>query len=91
MELKRNGTQPSSKGPDEYFTGSVRIDPLFQAPDPARVLGVSVYVRARRSDSMAQASARADLDRHIRVRVGAKRRWPERGNSARRCSLVPAG
>src|SRR5204862_4392688 len=42
MELKRNGSQPSGKGPVEYFTGMVRIDPLFQAPDPARVLGVSV-------------------------------------------------
>jgi len=42
MELKRSGSQPSGKGPDEYFTGRVRIDPLFQAPDPARVLGVSV-------------------------------------------------
>jgi len=42
MELKRSGSQPSGKGPDEYFTGTVRIDPLFQAPDPARVLTVSV-------------------------------------------------
>src|SRR6267378_4462736 len=42
MELKRSGSQPSGKGPDEYFTGNVRIDPLFQAPDPARVLAVSV-------------------------------------------------
>jgi hypothetical protein len=32
MELKRNGTQPSGKGPDDYFTGNVRIDPLFNAP-----------------------------------------------------------
>ena len=37
MEIKRNGSQPSGKGPAEYFTGNVRIDPLFQAPDPARV------------------------------------------------------
>src|SRR5712671_4392429 len=42
MELKRNGSQPSGKGPAEYFTGAVRIDPLFQAPAPARVLCVSV-------------------------------------------------
>ena len=42
MELKRNGTQLSSKGPDKYFTGNVRIDPLFEAPDPARVRGASV-------------------------------------------------
>jgi len=36
MEVKRNGTQSSVNGPDTYFTGSVRIDPLFEAPDPAR-------------------------------------------------------
>ena len=42
MEIKRNGSQPSGKGPAEYFTGTVRIDPLFQAPDPARVRGASV-------------------------------------------------
>jgi hypothetical protein len=39
MEIKRAGSQPSRKGPAEYFTGTVRVDPLFEAPDPARVLG----------------------------------------------------
>jgi quercetin dioxygenase-like cupin family protein len=42
MDIKRNGTQPSGKGPAEWFTGTVRIDPLFKAPDPARVSGASV-------------------------------------------------
>ena len=42
MEIKRIGSQPSGRGPAETFTGTVRIDPLFQAPAPARVLGVSV-------------------------------------------------
>jgi quercetin dioxygenase-like cupin family protein len=42
MEIKRNGSQPSSQGPAEYFTGTVRIDPLFQAPAPARGFGASV-------------------------------------------------
>ena len=37
MDIKRSGSQPSGKGPAEYFTGSVRIDPLFSPPDPARV------------------------------------------------------
>ena len=37
MEIKRNGSQPSGKGPTEYFTGTVRIDPLNQATEPARV------------------------------------------------------
>src|SRR5712664_3248372 len=42
MDIKRNGTQPSAKGPSDWFTGTVRIDPLFQAPDPAFVQGASV-------------------------------------------------
>ena len=42
MDIKRNGTQPSGKGPPEWFTGTVRIDPLFKAPDPARASGASV-------------------------------------------------
>lgn len=42
MEIKRSGSQPSGKGPAEYFTGTVRVDPLFNAPDPARVLGALV-------------------------------------------------
>ena len=42
MDVKRSGAEPSRKGPAEYFTGTVRIDPLFQAPDPARVGGASV-------------------------------------------------
>jgi quercetin dioxygenase-like cupin family protein len=37
MEIMRNGSQPSGKGPADWFTGSVRIDPLFSAPEPARV------------------------------------------------------
>jgi quercetin dioxygenase-like cupin family protein len=42
MEITRNGSQPSSEGPADYFTGAVRIDPLSQAPDPARARGASV-------------------------------------------------
>jgi quercetin dioxygenase-like cupin family protein len=42
MQITRSGAQPSGKGPAEYFTGTVRIDPLFSAPDPARVAGASV-------------------------------------------------
>ena len=42
MEIKRVGSQPSDKGPADWFTGTVRIDPLFQAPDPALVAGASV-------------------------------------------------
>lgn len=42
MDIKRSGSQPSGKGPAEYFTGSVRIDPLFEAKDRARAGGASV-------------------------------------------------
>ena len=42
MEIKRVGTEPSTKGPAEYFTGTVRIDPLFSAPSPARAAGAAV-------------------------------------------------
>jgi quercetin dioxygenase-like cupin family protein len=42
MNIQRSGSQPSRVGPTEHFTGAVRMDPLFQAPDPARAVGVSV-------------------------------------------------
>ncbi len=42
MEIKRNGSRPSGKGPDEYFTGSVRVDMLFQAEAPGRAVGAHV-------------------------------------------------
>lgn len=42
MDIKRNGSEPSGRGPSEYFTGTVRVDPLFAAAAPARVRGASV-------------------------------------------------
>jgi quercetin dioxygenase-like cupin family protein len=42
MEIHRIGSRPSGKGPADWFTGTVRIDPLFDAPDPARAAGASV-------------------------------------------------
>src|SRR5207248_2070200 len=42
MDIKRSGSQPSSKGPADWFTGTVRVDPLFPAHDPARAVGASV-------------------------------------------------
>ena len=46
MDIKRNGSRPSEKGPAEYFTGAVRVEPLFEAPDPARVRGAHVTFEA---------------------------------------------
>jgi quercetin dioxygenase-like cupin family protein len=42
IEIKRNGSQASTKGPADWFTGAVRIDPLFQARDSARAAGARV-------------------------------------------------
>ena len=42
MDIRRNGSQPSNQGASDYFTGSVRIDPLIDAPAPARVFGAYV-------------------------------------------------
>jgi quercetin dioxygenase-like cupin family protein len=42
MDIKRSGARPSGKGPADYFTGAVRVDPLIEAPDPARVRAASV-------------------------------------------------
>jgi quercetin dioxygenase-like cupin family protein len=42
MDIKRAGSQPSGRGPSDWFTGTVRIDPLFQATAPARAAGASV-------------------------------------------------
>jgi quercetin dioxygenase-like cupin family protein len=51
MEIKRSGTQASQKGPSEHFTGTVRIDPLFQSSPPARAAGAYVtFEPCSRSD-----------------------------------------
>jgi quercetin dioxygenase-like cupin family protein len=42
MEIRRSGSQPSAKGPADWFTGTVRIDPLFTADAPARAAGACV-------------------------------------------------
>ena len=42
MDIQRNGSRPSWKGPAEWFTGAVRVDPLFEAQDPARAGGAYV-------------------------------------------------
>ncbi len=42
MQISRNGERPCRTGPDEWFTGDVRLDPLVEAPEPARVMATSV-------------------------------------------------
>jgi quercetin dioxygenase-like cupin family protein len=46
MDIKRAGSQPSAKGSPDWFSGAVRIDPLFQAPAPARAAGSVVTFEA---------------------------------------------
>jgi quercetin dioxygenase-like cupin family protein len=64
MDIKRSGSHPSGKGSVEYFTGTVRIDPLFEAPDPARVAGESRTFEpgARTAWHIHQASPDPDRD-----------------------------
>ena len=61
MELKRSGTQPSGKGPEEYFTGSVWVDPLFNCTRPGACARGYCYVQAWRPDSLAYAPVRAHI------------------------------
>jgi quercetin dioxygenase-like cupin family protein len=70
MEIKRCGSQSSGMGPADYFTGSIRIDPLFQPPDPARVRGDSVTFEP-------------DARTAWHTRLGATRRRTGGGNPAR--------
>ena len=76
MEIKRTGSRPSGKGPAEYFTGTVRIDPLFEAIRSGARRRRQRHLRARRPHRLAHASARPDPDRHGRLRVGAARGGP---------------
>ena len=58
MEIKRAGSQPSAKGPAERFTGTVRINPLIQAHDPARIQAASVTFEPGRPHHLAHTPAR---------------------------------
>src|SRR5436305_12210482 len=78
MEIKRVGSQPSSKGSVEYFTGAVRIDPLFQATAPARAVGASVTF---------EPGARAAW--HTQA-LGRPLTWPPGCGRARAWGPVPA-
>ena len=49
MEIKRSGAEPSSKGPAEWFTGTVRIDPLFSPPEPAGLGAPSLLLNRART------------------------------------------
>ena len=91
MEIKRSGSQPSGKGPAEWFTGTVRIDPLHNPPDPARVAMALVTFEPGAAHGLAYASTRSDPHCDCRLRTSAARGRADRGNPCRRRSVVPAG
>ena len=69
MTIQRIGSQASQRAPAEHFTGTVRIDPLFQSSPPAHAAAGLRNVRALRTERLAYAPARPDPDRHVRVRA----------------------
>ena len=91
MEIKRAGSQPSTKGSPEWFTGTVRVDPLFQAPDPSHVSGASVTFEP----GARTAWHTHPLGQTLIITPGFG--WAQRegvtyrGDPARRCRVVLAG
>jgi hypothetical protein len=72
MKIKRSGSQPFTKGPAEWFTGDVRIDPLFPAAAFPRLRPVG-DVRTRRAYRLAYLPAGPENGGHGRGSVGAAR------------------
>ena len=91
MEIKRAGSQPSGKGPAEWFTGTVRIDPLFSVHDPARAAGASVTFEPGARTAWHTHPLGQTLIVTAGVRAGAARGRPGRGDPAGRRGVVPAG
>ena len=79
MEITRNGTLPSNKAPGDHFTGAVRVDPLFQAPAPARVVGASVTFEPDAPPGTHTRSVRPCLSRRgwdgLNAKAGPSRRY----------------
>lgn len=83
MDIKRSGSQPSGKGPSEYFTGTVRIDPLFEASDPARVVGESRTFEPGARTAWHTHPASADPDCNGWRWPDSTLGWADRGYSSR--------
>jgi quercetin dioxygenase-like cupin family protein len=90
MEITRAGSQPSGKGPGDWFTGTVRIDPLFQPVAPARAAAAAVTFEpgARTAWHTHPLGQRLIVCR-MRTRAAVGR--PHRGNPAGRHRLVRSG
>ena len=86
MDIKRSGSQPSGKGPSEYFIGAIRLDPLFEARAPARAVGVSITVEpgaleAWHSHPLGQTLIVTDG-------LGRAQRWGGPIEEIRRCDVI---
>jgi hypothetical protein len=90
MEIKRVGSQPSAKGPADWFTGTVRIDSAFKGTEPARVAGAIVTFEPGAPDGLAHAPVGADPGHHRGLWLGTALGRSHRGNSPGRHRLVPA-
>ena len=90
MDIKRSGSQPSTRGSTKYFTGSVHIDPMFQANHPGRAVGASVTFEP----GSRTAWHTHPLGQVLIVTAGlglvTALGWPSRGNSSGRRDLYPA-
>jgi len=84
MEIKRVGSQSSVKGSADWFTGTVRIDPLFEAAEPARVRGANVTFEP----GARTAWHTHPLGQTLMVTSGSACGRTDRGNPAGRCRLV---
>ena len=78
LEIKRNGSRPSQKGPENWFTGTVRIDPLLQATEPARADAGQVTF-----EPGARTAWHSNADRHCGAWLGAARGRLDRGDPSR--------
>ena len=89
MDITRSGSQPSGKGPSEYVTGTVRLDPLFEAPAPARAVGVCITVEPGAREAWHSHPLGQTLI--VTACCGRVQRWgADRGNSTRGRDLVRA-
>ena len=90
MDIIRIGSRPSTKGPAEWFTGTVRIDPLLDAPSPARVNGASVTFEPGARTAWHTHPLGQTLIVSVRCRSGAAMGRSYRGDPAGRRHLDSA-
>jgi len=83
ISITRSGSQPSAKGPAEYFTGSVRRDPLFKVNDPSRASGALVTFEPGARTAWHHPPTGPDTDRDGRLRLCSAMGWSNPGNPAR--------